>query len=278
VDAVMNRNRSNSLVLALVLVGVASFAYARMESAAERTIPYQGVLEQNGAAANGIFAARFGLFPTDTEDTSCVVTNDCPLWSEEQDIEVVNGRFSVVLGDGDGPTTLSDTVLASQSLFLATALKGEQDAEFTALAGVNEIVPVPHVARAVTADRAALVNANGVNNAAIQGGAVTRDKLGTDARFILAARHTGGDTYVIDAIIPSAWFGIPLIQSADQTQIFFFTNVLPGVGGYACTGTSSTPGVTVSVQVASLSQINIFLRDSANNPVDASFTVRCDAL
>ncbi|HEY1101285.1 MAG TPA: hypothetical protein VGF99_20270, partial [Myxococcota bacterium] len=141
----MLRSRRPELLLSFfVLVGAASFGFARVRTAESRTIPYQGVLERNGQPVTGEVDARFGLFNVANADTACVATNSCALWSEEQVIDVVDGRFSVMLGDA-GPRRLTSAILQSPELFLGVAFKTDEDAAFTALSGTQEIVGAPIV-------------------------------------------------------------------------------------------------------------------------------------
>ena len=149
----MRRHKlAENLTVAIVLAGASFYALARMDINDARTLPYQGVLEQGGAAANGDYLMRFGLFvasPTPNE-LQCVATDTCALWSEEQLVTVVNGRFSVLLGDSDGD--LTDAVLGNNALFLGIAVKEASSPDaFSLLDGVQEIAPAPWAARAAAA-------------------------------------------------------------------------------------------------------------------------------
>ena len=140
------------LAVALVLLGASAYAVARMGPTDARTLPYQGTLEQNGAVANGEYLMRFGLFvtPPDATAAQCVANDDCTLWSEEQLVDVTNGRFSVELGD---TVAITDQILTNNTLHLGIAVKPAADpGPFTLLDGVQEIVPQPWAARAARAN------------------------------------------------------------------------------------------------------------------------------
>lgn len=141
----MFMHRSTWLLAAVVVVGAATFAWARVPATDARLIPYQGVLERDGVPVSGPVTARFGLFNSAASNTACVLTNSCPLWSEEQTLDVVDGRFSVLLGDSGSARTLTSAILAAPELFLAVAFQTADDGAFSLLGGTQQIVGAPMI-------------------------------------------------------------------------------------------------------------------------------------
>ncbi|HEY1101286.1 MAG TPA: hypothetical protein VGF99_20275 [Myxococcota bacterium] len=177
--------RAERLLMLVVLIGVTSFAWARVRTADTRTLPYQGVLERDGAPVSGPVTARFGLFDAPNANTACVATNSCALWSDEYDVDVVDGRFSVLLGEGDEPLTTA--ILSSSQLFLGVAFKTADDASFTALAGTQEIIGA----------------------AVLQPGAVTGTSLARGTFFTADINFDSGipAQYVVSSS-PPGWIGV----------------------------------------------------------------------
>jgi hypothetical protein len=93
-----------------------------------RQIPYRGYLEENGTAKTGQANMTFELYPDTASST--------PLWSESRTVAVVDGNFSVDLGDRAPPTSCAKDLGAAlvanpPSLYLAikvgnNALSGRQ--------------------------------------------------------------------------------------------------------------------------------------------------------
>lgn len=228
----MSRTRRPELLLTFfVLVGVTSFGFARVRTAESRTIPYQGVLERNGAPVTGAVNARFGLFSGANANTACVATNDCALWSEEQVIDVVDGRFSVMLGDA-GPRRLTSAILQSPELFLGVAFKTDDDATFTALSGTQEIVGAPIV----------------------QPGAVTASSFANNTVFSANAglNFETGDFNAFNTS-PPGWIGAAIVE--DNGGLIFAVNT-NGAPRLKCTATSTDGAVTLAV-TASPGQIRV---------------------
>jgi len=78
-----------------------------------RVIPYQGYLENNGVAVNGMRRMVFKLY---MDKTSCGQGGDAAWSATRENLPVYNGRFSVELGD----TAAGDSAI-SDSLFRASA-------------------------------------------------------------------------------------------------------------------------------------------------------------
>ncbi len=107
-------------------------------------IPYEGFLKIDDAGALGSVRMRFELFeikagPLGTNGTS-------PVWVEERDVDMYNGRFSVALGEN---TRLNPTVLDAQKVGLKITLledDGQGGTVEVALGGMQSIEAAPHVA------------------------------------------------------------------------------------------------------------------------------------
>jgi len=246
----MTRSRTPALLLfALVLVGVATFAVARVRAANLRTLPYQGVLERDGVRLTGAVTARFGLFSSADADTSCVVANTCPLWSEERVIDVVDGTFSVLLGEG-GARPLTSAVLASPELFLAVAVKAGDDTEFVALSGVDEIVAAP----------------------LLQPGAATANSFSSNL-FFSAKLTRSGTAYLVSDAFPADW--IPAAGSQAGQVARLFPRQTFGVGGYTCTASSLGAPRVLTIVSASAGQIDVGVFNGNSVASPGSFTLMC---
>ena len=219
----IHRSRLAERLLTLfVLVGVTSFAWARVRTAESRTLPYQGVLERDGAPISGAVTARFGLFNAPNAITACVATNSCPLWSDEVSITVVDGRFSVLLGEGAEPLTSS--ILSSPQLFLGVAFKTDGDAAFTALSGTQEIIGAPVLQAGAVAPNtffsAVVDSVSGPNPNSSPPGWIGPGTVAQGASRITFPLNTGGATRLTCTASPVG--GNPLwvnVLSATPTEL-----------------------------------------------------------
>lgn len=245
----MSRSRTPALLLfGLVLVGVATFAIARVRTANARTLPYQGVLERDGVRITGPVTARFGLFGSADADPSCVAANTCPLWSEEQVIKVVDGTFSVLLGEGGG-RPLTSAVLTSPELFLAVAVKAGDDPDFVALSGVDEIVAAP----------------------LLQPGAATASSFSSNLFFSAKLTRLGTEYFVSEAF-PTDW--IPAAGTQQGQVARLFPRQAFGVAGYTCTASSLGEPRLLTI-AASVGQINVGVSNGNGASSPGSFTLMC---
>lgn len=248
----MPRPRTAALLLfVLVLVGVGTFAVARVRTAELRTLPYEGVLKRDGVGITGPVTARFGLFGSADADTRCVVTNDCPLWSEEQVVDVVDGTFSVLLGEGGG-RALTSTVLASPELFVAVAVKEADDVAFTALSGVDEIVAAP----------------------LLQPGAATAVSFATNT-FFSAKLVPNGSVYAVQDATPAGWIPTPPTGAVRGGVAQILPNQALGVSRLVCVATTNeqTRRMVIPVARPDLIQVQTIAGDSVLLP--APFTLMC---
>lgn len=246
----MSRSRTPALLLlALLLVGVATFAIARVRTANLRTLPYRGFLKRDGVRVSGPVIARFGLFGSADVDTSCVVTNTCPLWSEEQVIDVVDGTFSVLLGEG-AVRPLTSAMLASPELYVAVAVKAGDDDAFTALSGVDEIVAAP----------------------LLQRGAATASSFSLNL-FFSAKVTRSGNSYSVSEAFPSDW--IPGVVTQQGNVARLFPRQTFGVTGYKCTASALGEPRVLAIAASAVGQIDvgIFNGNGASSP--GSFTLMC---
>jgi hypothetical protein len=148
----MRTSRAPALFASLLVLGGGLLAFARMGPSDTRLLPYQGRLQTSSVDADGDYDFRFGLFVSESADASCVLTNPtaCTVWGEEQlAVPVSAGRFGVKLGES---TALTDADLAYNTLWLAMAVKGENDGAFSLLSAKQEILPTPWAARAAAAN------------------------------------------------------------------------------------------------------------------------------
>lgn len=97
-----------------------------------RVIPYQGVLEFDGAPVSGTYAMRFTVY-----DGAAVV------WTETQNVAVYAGTFSVMLGTvAGGVDALARR--ADDLTLQITLLNEDGDEDDVVLAGAQRFVPVPY--------------------------------------------------------------------------------------------------------------------------------------
>ncbi len=115
------------------LAGVlAVLALLALPAAAQNRFPYQGRLERDGIALNGLFDFQFRLFSTAAGGTAT--------WNESHaGIVVSAGAFSVDLGSA---TTLPDTALDAPELFLEVSVKRNTEVAFASL-GRHRLLHVP---------------------------------------------------------------------------------------------------------------------------------------
>ena len=249
--------KTQAVIAAVVLVGSGSVALARMQLGEERSIPYQGVLEQDGVASNGTVNLRFRLF--DSAADGAVV------WTEEQVVDTVNGRFSAILGDGDGDV-LDDDVLETPALFLEIAVIG--DAGITTLSPRQEIVPVPLAARAVSAVRAASVADK----------SITRASLADDVRFAATITVPSPGNYVVTRQTPANWVR-QIFRNSGGTPGDVFIIPQP-FGDYICVSSPLLPGNDVTVEHAPFfggaGSLRVRMQNRAGTPVDVSFSIVCE--
>ena len=249
----MSRSRRPELLLTFfVLVGIAGFGLARVRTAESRTIPYQGLLERNGQPVTGAVDARFGLFNAAGANTACVATNDCALWSEEQVINVVDGRFSVMLGDA-GPRRLTSAILQSQELFLGVAFKTTDDAGFTTLGGTQEIVGAP----------------------VLQPGSVTRDSFAPNTVFSANVVY-GFDNgaYFPRDTSPSGWIQFPNVADFSHADIPF-TLTTNGAQRMKCVTSALDDARIVTVVSVTPAQLRIGNFLPGGQPFPGNFTIIC---
>lgn len=126
--------RSAAAALALaaggLAVGISVTSHADGDPATDgvpRVIPYQGVLELDGAPYNGDVEIIFTLHPASSGAAT--------LWTETQSVSVYNGTFSVSLGT---VAPIAATLLAADSLWIGLNVDG------VAMANRQRITPVPY--------------------------------------------------------------------------------------------------------------------------------------
>ena len=101
-------------------------------------IPYDGFLMLDSTSVNGTQALKFELFQQSA--------GGAPIWTETQDVNLYNGRFSVGLG---AVSSLTTTILDAEKLYLAVTIiedDGMGNLTEVALSGRQAIEPAPHAA------------------------------------------------------------------------------------------------------------------------------------
>jgi len=246
--------KTQALVAAVVLVGSGSVAFARMQLGEERSIPYQGVLEQNGVASTGPVTLRFSLFDA--------AVGGALVWKDEHVVDVVNGRFAVVLGDGDGDV-LDDAVLETPALFLEIDVLGDGGLT-TTLSPRQEIIPVPLAARAVHAVKAASVADK----------SITRASLADDVRFAATFTHSAAGGFVVAGQTPAGW--------ADRSVFARDTGdviLIEVPAGLICVSSSVVAGVVASienVQFFNIPALRVITQNRAGAGVNTGFSIICE--
>jgi hypothetical protein len=224
--------RTYSLISLAVLLGGSVFSYARMGTTDDRLIPYSGTLRSGNVPANGVYEMRFGLFESLAEDEKPVCLNNdaetCAPWGEQQTVRVSAGNFAVALGKSN---PIVDDDLSSNTLYLAMAVKGPDDADFFQI-GNHEIIPVPWATRAATATHYEVTGNLSV------GGAIFH---GTGGFIEMGERidfHRVGGNGDYDARLHVTGNNTLQVAGADVTLV-------PGVGGGA-TGSLTADGNLVA--------------------------------
>lgn len=80
-------------------------------------IPFHGFLEQNGEPVNGKRQLTFCLYQSEVDTAPCV-------WSESLSVPILDGNFSVMLGE---TTALDETIATSKSLYLGISVQEISD-------------------------------------------------------------------------------------------------------------------------------------------------------
>ncbi len=157
-------------------------------------IPYQGYLRVDATGANRPIRMRFELYEVAVTFYGSAGTS--PVWTEEQVVDVYNGRFSVGLG---ASTSLTSTVLDAQKVGLKITViedDGQGGTIEVPLGGIQTIEAVPHVAwsgHASSFDAAGDLSVAG--QVRIGGDVTTRGDLfveGTELSLGVDANGTGG--------------------------------------------------------------------------------------
>jgi|GEM_PF-1825374 len=103
----------SAIVLSLLSVGI----WAAGNGAPDRGIPFHGTLYDGPTPMTTTVPMTFRLFDGDENDGSAAL-----LWEDTFDVDVVSGRFSVVMGDVN--VALPDSVTSAAQLFVAVEVDG----------------------------------------------------------------------------------------------------------------------------------------------------------
>lgn len=134
--------RTAFFLAACIATGAPAFAgdgQPELVDTVARVVPYEGVLDVNGAGFNGLVDIVFTLYGA-AEGGEAVWTES---WTaaEGRPVAVTGGRFSVNLGSHED---IEAVIAGSAQVFLGLAVKRPEDADFTALAGRQRLNPVPY--------------------------------------------------------------------------------------------------------------------------------------
>jgi hypothetical protein len=134
----MNSRVAWVVAILLALTGVVAALPITASQQVPRGISYVGHLDENGAPVSAAVQVRFKLYDGDTPAAALLWTGAV------QDVNVVSGHFSAVLGEGTDPA-LPDAAFASNNLHLAINING------TDLGGRQRIRAVPFSVRTTSA-------------------------------------------------------------------------------------------------------------------------------
>lgn len=181
----MNRIIRNLLIIASLLSAAPAFAGEEDElvDTIERVVPYDGVLDIDGQAYNGLLDVVFTLY--DAADGGESVWTESWTAADGRAVSVAGGRFSVNLGTHED---IEGVIASSELVFLGLAVKRPEDANYTTLGGRQRLNPVPY---SLWTTRATHLNVAGTANVGenlVVGGDVTSDqKIAADRFFIEGA-------------------------------------------------------------------------------------------
>jgi len=194
-----------------------------------QTITYQGVLTDDGGAAvsDGSYTMTFNLYTSDTATTV--------LWSESQDVVIVNGIFNVLLGR----ETPLDLPFDTAYWLGVTVSDGP------------ELAPRIQLSSSAYSLRARTIDDGAVQSISIADGAVTGSKLADSA--IIAGSHVAvtrnvDNNLVISAEVPE---GGLLEVASDATLSGKGTPGEPlGLAENAVTSTNITNNAVITAKIA----------------------------
>lgn len=186
-------------------------------------VPYDGYLVLDATPVNGTATLRFELWddPVATAATRRV-------WSEEQTVEVAQGRFSVGLGAGTrlSARAIEDVVRDGERVYLAILVR-DTGGQFIALSGRQQLEAVPYAAWSASAADLGIggdltvggqisVGA-GANQVTVGGGAVTTPRVASAGPLTAGRVAVGGAIQAGSFSTPgAAQFGS--VATAGQVQ------------------------------------------------------------
>lgn len=174
----MNRCIHRIAALAALLLATPALASNDGDPATQdipAVVPYDGVLDLDGASFNGQVDMIFTLYGS--------ADGDDPVWQEtwstadERPITVTAGRFSVNLGTFED---IEDVIADAGQVFLGLSVKRPEDEEYTALAGRQRLNPVPYALWGARASNLTVAGAASVGGALTVGGQVTAANVEVD--------------------------------------------------------------------------------------------------
>ncbi|MCA9528304.1 MAG: hypothetical protein KC549_18595, partial [Myxococcales bacterium] len=163
-----------------------------------RVVPYDGVLDLDGASFNGPVDMIFTLY--DAADGGAVVWSETWSTEEARAVQVTAGRFSVNLGTYED---IEVVIADAGQVYLGLEVKRPEAADYTTLAGRQRLNPVPYALWGARASNLAVAGELTVGGDAVLGqnlsvagavsinGATTIDNNVNGARFLVKDNDTG---------------------------------------------------------------------------------------
>lgn len=146
---VLTTSVCTAIVVSALTVSVQALANLDDDPATDslpRVVPYEGVLDLDGAPYTGFMDMRFTFF--DAPSGGNAVWSET--WNHEQQraIQVFGGRFAAALGtfDDGGPASLEEVIADAGATYLGIEVKhtDEGDNAWVGLAGRQRLNPVPY--------------------------------------------------------------------------------------------------------------------------------------
>ncbi len=137
---------SKKLVLLFAITALTVFLAVQVFGEAPQLISYQGMLKDAaGDPVNGLFGFIVAIY-----DDSISTDPSRMLWQETHlGVNIVDGLFTLVLGQGQPPTPISESIFAGPNLWFGVRVQGGDE-----LAPRTRLISVPYSQRVKTVDAA----------------------------------------------------------------------------------------------------------------------------
>lgn len=150
-----------------------------------RVVPYDGVLDLDGAGYNGLVDVIFTLY--DASDAGNVVWTETWSSAEGRAVTITGGRFSVNLGTYED---IEPAIADAGQLYLGLQVKLPESDDYTALSGRQRLNPVPYALWGARASNLEVGGAANVGGDVNVGGVINVPRLNTGGVYI---DQGGGD-------------------------------------------------------------------------------------